>query len=1819
MRKFIYIFFVFIGYPFFIFGEWDDLFTEQADPAVFQHVNVISGNLNISFYDQQSQEFVIPIHRTYSSVGALERSKNNSDLLIQNLRNGWMLTGGWSLFPHTYMLIEAPPNPVKFRMHLPEPNGNMITYLFDHSEPQHKHILIFKPEKVIGQGSGEISRRNNPSYNRLKVDMKTGKIECLLSNGGVREYSGPPLRKPIFGQACYYRLEKETLPNQHLIFYEYEKKKIKQGKKKTSIYDLKKIRRCSPDGTIEFDSITFDYKRGGKRDPFHLTLHTADGNKIKYKAIYFEGRQYLSQVTASNKPNQIFSLIPGRKGIGARVSSVKCGGMTTLSAEYYLPQDQKKERKWADKPQQKDDHIDKVKTIFAPIGKEGQEKPIAQFAYEPSHTDVRDQKGLLRRYHHQNTQLIAIEYFDDKDELHSVEKFFWKGSFLHTKALFNSELKPILAKSFVYEEGNVIEETIWGNITGDYDSCLEIKETGEVIGKESYTKYYSYYKDKFHLLKSQWEEQGPKVSYFYYPNTDLLKAKFTEDQDGKICLRAFFFYNKDHLLCKQIEDNGVSENPEDLEGVTHRSITKMEHHPKTGLPILIEKLFWDPNGGEKLLLKKVLSYQNRKLIKEDIYDANDDYSHTNTLEYNRFGQVTRQITPQGEEESVYDHLGRLIEVKKVGSPRIKYVYNHLGKKTQQTNLETGKFAYFIYNSFGQLIQEITERGHKTSYEYDCFGNRVRTTFSDIYSYSGIAECPITYLFHDNQGNITCAVGPLGETTKTTYNILKQPLQVIHPDQSVESYSYYKNGLLKKAVHPDLSATFYTYDIFGRKTSEQNYDKKGELLCEKRWVFEGSNLISYIDERGHETTFIYDGACRKVEEDNGLAKVRFTYDLLGFLEKIDTEEKTVFQKHDLAGRVTQQWEQEPSGKKENVMHFTYDHEGRKIKAERVTSCGIAVDEFFYKNYQLVRHKDPDGNDWQFLQEDYCNEHGQIVLKKTTIDPKGNQKVDIFDVTGKPFQNIRYGVNGKEVSKEERYYDLSGNLKQLISYVYEDDTPKRESTVSWEYDSSGRVILQKEGESKTTGYTYDQCGRVIKKKLPSGTELFHTYDALGRLIHLFSSDHTVDEEWIYDKSIDPIKAINNLSNIVIYRTYDCLGQIIEEKSSDGITHQWNYDRLGRLKSHILPDGSQIQYEYIGSHMSSVQRVSKSGAILYEHRYCSYDANGHVNMESCIFDLGDITTGHDLFERTHTRASPWYHENWEYDASGLVKKKENTLFDTKEYEFDALDHLKREGESHYHFDSIGNPTKALVNECNQLLSLEENSYSYDKDGNCTQDHASKRDYSYDALGRLKAITYPNQKKVEFDYDAFSRLYSKKVIEAGWISWQETKTYYLYDSEYEIGTLDEQLQIQQLKVNGLGIKEDLGAAIALEISGEIYAPIHDFVGNIIALISREGEVKEKYEISAFGKETSTGPPLSPWRFSSKRNEEGLIFFGLRFYDPNIGRWITPDPSGFSDSFNLYLFVLNNPLNRLDLFGLTSEPFQPPEVHIYIPKVSFLDNITNGVGGTLCEGRISRIHVDFYVFHTQWHKLQFTPEEQNSKSIDLMKHLHELIPSSGGEIVLTSFGNGIATSLEDFKEACKCTSKEINGPLMISLYNPTQGLNKDIERTFKERKNISTPTVAMTRQFLACMSDQLEKINPEAYWFTINHSENGVILRNAIDTSIPWVKTKLQNSLYILPVGPAECIKKSCGKDVLNIYSDRDGITGYNPAWKFNGRMYKYKKDPDYKVEILKAITPRKDRIAWHFDHSYLGKTYFSRTKEYIKFLHKKVGFYGKENKKHR
>ena len=79
--------------------------------------------------------------------------------------------------------------------------------------------------------------------------------------------------------------------------------------------------------------------------------------------------------------------------------------------------------------------------------------------------------------------------------------------------------------------------------------------------------------------------------------------------------------------------------------------------------------------------------------------------------------------------------------------------------------------------------------------------------------------------------------------------------------------------------------------------------------------------------------------------------------------------------------------------------------------------------------------------------------------------------------------------------------------------------------------------------------------------------------------------------------------------------------------------------------------------------------------------------------------------------------------------------------------------------------------------------------------------------------------------------------------------------------------------------------------------------------------------------------------RYSGKeRDATGLYYYGYRYYQPWVGRWLSADPAGTVDGLNLYRMVRNNPITLNDPDGLapTTEEARLKEIAYDL----FVDNI---------------------------------------------------------------------------------------------------------------------------------------------------------------------------------------------------------------------------------------------------------------------------------------
>ncbi|MBO4710110.1 MAG: RHS repeat-associated core domain-containing protein [Kiritimatiellae bacterium] len=107
-----------------------------------------------------------------------------------------------------------------------------------------------------------------------------------------------------------------------------------------------------------------------------------------------------------------------------------------------------------------------------------------------------------------------------------------------------------------------------------------------------------------------------------------------------------------------------------------------------------------------------------------------------------------------------------------------------------------------------------------------------------------------------------------------------------------------------------------------------------------------------------------------------------------------------------------------------------------------------------------------------------------------------------------------------------------------------------------------------------------------------------------------------------------------------------------------------------------------------------------------------------------------------------------------------------------------------------------------------------------------------------------------------------------------------------------------------------------------QLYIPFYDAYGNVMGYWDAQGNVVAEYTYDAFGKLISSSGPMADIfaiRYSTKYFdvETGLYYYIMRYYSPELMRWITRDPIEEEGGVNLYAMCGNSPISSCDKLGL--------------------------------------------------------------------------------------------------------------------------------------------------------------------------------------------------------------------------------------------------------------------------------------------------------------
>ena len=175
---------------------------------------------------------------------------------------------------------------------------------------------------------------------------------------------------------------------------------------------------------------------------------------------------------------------------------------------------------------------------------------------------------------------------------------------------------------------------------------------------------------------------------------------------------------------------------------------------------------------------------------------------------------------------------------------------------------------------------------------------------------------------------------------------------------------------------------------------------------------------------------------------------------------------------------------------------------------------------------------------------------------------------------------------------------------------------------------------------------------------------------------------------------------------------------------------------------------------------------------------------------------------------------------------------------------------------------------------------------------------------------IDYANGTYSAYRYDASGRRISRRLPDG-------TLIYYAY-----VGAN----LAQELDSSGAVIAsytyDGLDQPISMWRNGQTYYYLLDHLGSVLGLTDADGNVVATYRYDPWGNViSSTGTLTNPLRFTAREydQESGLYFYRARYYDPQVGRFISRDPIGLMGGLNLYAYARNNPVMRVDPRGRLS------------------------------------------------------------------------------------------------------------------------------------------------------------------------------------------------------------------------------------------------------------------------------------------------------------
>ncbi len=882
----------------------------------------------------------------------------------------------------------------------------------------------------------------------------------------------------------------------------------------------------------------------------------------------------------------------------------------------------------------------------------------------------------------------------------------------------------------------------------------------------------------------------------------------------------------------------------------------------------------------------------------------------------------------------YDSFGRAISSEHAGgAEKVQVLYNTDGSRTVTNNLG-GTKTYFLKNAYGAVkVTGLDKQACSTclidsaSFNYDSQGypnkkvdpngNISYSSFNarglPIYQTLGVGtadEKTRTLVWHDTL-NLPTAIHEPGKTTYLNYDSKGNVLEKREMDTATKAtqswnYSYTPGGLIESEDGPRVDindVTHYQYYPNGRLWRMIN--PLGHVLEIMEYDAHG-RVLKYKDQNALITTLSYNPRGQLTSKKTGNELTLNSYDSTGQLVQTTWPDQTVTNyEYDDAGRLVlmrDHWN--------NETRYQYDINSHLIQKSIHAQDGTLQQQQSWGYDATGRLISKTGAAGQVTQYSY-DSNGNLI---TVTDAKSQAINNVFDAHNRP-TTTSYPDTGIVNS----VYDKQDNLISV--------TDAEGHTTHYTYNGLGQRIETDSPDTGITSYSYDIAGNLINETRANGKILNYHYDALNRLVKAIDNNGS-PIDYQYDNCTNGIGRLCSITGSGFSSSwqYDLQGRVItrqETTQSVNSTVSYQYNALGQLSAITYPSGKTVSYQYIDGHLESVSIDGTT--IIYQISYNAANqvtgwnwANGEVTLQSYDLDgqliqqtLADTdrSLAYDLIGNILSIDDGFNFNSYEYDSmSRLIGATGN--------QYDLLYSYDKNGNRLTEDDGIDNYDYAYNTLNNQLTDKQGTigkNYQYDLAGNMLSD--GQHSYRYDGHNQLIEVLGI----AGYFYNGLGQRVAKNS--------HGTQTLFVYDEDARL--------IGEYSATGQAITETVylfGQPVAVLKSSNIYNIHTDHLGSPRKISNQTADVIWQWQDKPFGDSAVNQDPDGDGvafeynlRFAGQYfdQETGLHYNYFRYYDHEIGRYITSDPIGLEGGLNTFGYVGNNPINSTDPDGLS--PLEGP------------------------------------------------------------------------------------------------------------------------------------------------------------------------------------------------------------------------------------------------------------------------------------------------------